>query len=486
MRRPRFRKARTRLALSGALLSAVFLSALALAARGVIREMALSDIDEELFTLSVALGSNFELEGLEEARRDTLKAGLEANAFEFRLANHSAIVFKGETPVAASGNLLRTGLVGGFSPYRDRPEIPYTAVEPYSGQNRTCRFLVTRLGGKAKGATLVIFRWIGPTVRAMTRLDRALAGMVLLGFLGTAMILAFIVTRAIRPVEEVTRVARDVEATDLSRRVPVSAGGEEFQRLAGVINSLLERLEKAFRAQRRLIADAAHELKTPTAILVGEAQEALRPEATSGERQESVRTIERVARGLAREVDALLQLARGDTAAHARRVRVDLAEITQEAVGSVQLLASAHGVRCVPAGISPAPVLGDPAALARAVSNLISNAILYTDPRTTVEVQTGCDGGQSWFEVRDRGPGISAEERARIFERFVRLGPARERNPEGSGLGLAIVEQVVSAHQGTIEVEPRIGGGSIFRLRFPAAAEQAVAEPLEPAQAGRV
>src|SRR5262249_52953906 len=109
---------------------------------------------------------------------------------------------------------------------------------------RTCRFLVTRLGGKAKGSTLVLFRWIGPTVRALARLDRALAGIVLFGFIGTALILQFIVTHAIRPVEEVTKVAEEVEATDLSRRVPVSAGGEEFQRLAGVINSLLERLER--------------------------------------------------------------------------------------------------------------------------------------------------------------------------------------------------------------------------------------------------
>ena len=480
MRLLRFRRARTRLAISGALLSALFLGALAVVTRSVIRSMAFSDIDEELFTLSVALGSSFELEGLEEARRDTLKAGLEANAFEFRLANHSAIVFRGNDPVAASGNLLREGtLAGGFAPYRDRPEAPYTAIEPYSGQNRTCRFLVTRLGGKAKGSTLVLFRWIGPTVRALARLDRALAGVVVFGFLGTALILQFIVTHAIRPVEEVTRVAEEVEATDLSRRVPVSAGGEEFQRLAGVINSLLERLERAFRAQRRLIADAAHELKTPTAVLVGEAQEALRPEATPPERQESMRTIERVARGLAREVDGLLQLARGDGAAPPRRMRADLADVAREAVEAVQPLAAVRGVRCAVAAHDPAPVLGDPAALLRAVLNLVSNAVLYTDLDTAVEVATGTANGSAWFEVRDRGPGIAADERPRIFERFVRLDAARERNPEGSGLGLAIVDQVVSAHEGTIEVEPRSGGGTVFRIRMPAAAPAD-----EPAAAG--
>lgn len=469
MKFPQFRKARTRLALSGALLSALFLSVLAYGTRTLIRSMAFSDIDEELYTLSAALGSSFELEGLIEARRDTLRAGLEANAFEFRLANHDAILFNDDTPVAASGNLLRSGHpVVMAAPYRDRPVIPYTAVEPYSGQNRTCRFLVTHLGGKAKGATLVLFRWIGPSLQSLARLDRALVAIVLLGFLGTASIQAFAVTRALRPVEGVTRVAEEVEATDLSRRVPVLAGGEEFQRLAGVINSLLERLERAFRAQKRLIADAAHELKTPTAVLVGEAQEALRPDARPEERRESIETIERVARGLAREVDGLLLLARGDGALSSRRERTDLAQIAEQAFTATQPLAASRGIKCVLARNGPAPVQGDPSALLRVAANLISNAVHYTNPDTTVEVEVICTDGEARLEVRDRGPGVRPDERTRIFERFVRLDAARTRNPEGSGLGLAIVEQVVHGHQGRIEVEDRPGGGSIFRAVIPA------------------
>ena len=180
-----------------------------------------------------------------------------------------------------TGDLLRSHERVALDPYRDRPEVPYTAVEPYSGQHRTCRFLVTHLQGKARGATLVVFRWIGPTLRSLARVDKALAGMVVLGFLGTAVILAVAVRRALRPVEEVTRMAEQADAEDLSRRAKTSSGGEEFRRLAAVINSLFERLERAFRAQRRLVADAAHELKTPTAVLVGEAQDALRPEATA-------------------------------------------------------------------------------------------------------------------------------------------------------------------------------------------------------------
>jgi signal transduction histidine kinase len=463
----RLRKARARLALSGALLSALFLGLLALGTRTVIRGMTFTDIDDELYTLAVALGSSFELEGLEESKRDTLKAGLEANAFEFKLANHSAILFRGDVPVAASGNLLKQALPGGIVPYKNRPEVPYTAVEPYSGQNRMCRFLVTRLGQKAAGSTLVLFRWVGPNLRTLARLDRALIGFVILGFLGTAGILAGAVSRALKPVEEVTALAEGVEATDLSRRVRVSTGGEEFRRLTAVINSLLERLESAFRAQKRLIADAAHELKTPTAVLVGEAQEALRPDASTEERRESLATIERVSRGLAREVDSLLHLARGDGALPARRGVVDLAMIAAEAVDTTEPLGAHRRVRCVFTHNGPALLTGDREALSRLVSNLVSNAVLYTGPDSTVEVRVGSGRGHVFVEVADRGPGVAADDRVRIFERFVRLDEARLRNPQGSGLGLAIVEQVVEAHGGSIEVREHTGGGAIFRVTLP-------------------
>ena len=294
---------------------------------------------------------------------------------------------------------------------------------------------------------------------------------MLLGFLGTAGILAFAVTRAIRPVEEVTKVAEELQATDLSRRVRVSSGGEEFRRLAAVINSLLDRLESAFRAQRRLIADAAHELKTPTAVLLGEAQEARRPDATAEETRRSLETIERAARGLALEVDGLMLLARGDAAMPGRREPVDLGQVAADAVAA---LGAVRGARPRLSRVDEAFVLGDRAGLQRAVSNLVANALQYTAPRTEVEVEVRRrSDGRVALEVRDRGPGVAPEDRGRIFERFVRLDAARAGYPEGSGLGLAIVEQIAGAHGGAVEVESREGGGAVFRLTLPEAPPQA-------------
>lgn len=464
---PRPRKARTRIALAGAALSGVLLLLLGVGTRTMMQQRTFHDIDEELRTLAIAVGSDFEMEGF--GHQEALGKGVEANVFEFRLQNHSAMLFVGDRVLAVSGDLVRPSQTFSFEPYRRRSEDPYTATEPYSGQSRVCRFLVLRLRGQASGGTLVIFRSIEPALHALARLDKALAGLVVVGFIGTAAILAFVLDRALRPVEEVTRLAGSVEASDLSKRVRVSTGGEEFHRLTGVINSLLERLERAFQAQRRLVADAAHELKTPIAVLLGEAQDALRPESRPGDRRRSLETIERAARGLAREAENLLLLARADAAAAAPLERLDLGAIAERSVDASRGLAALRDVQIDLFRENGAPVRGDRDALLRLATNLVANAAVYTDEGTSVEVAAGTRGSEAFLEVRDRGPGVPVTERARIFERFVRLDEARGRHPEGSGLGLAIVEQVARAHGGRVEVEDRPGGGAIFRAVLPAA-----------------
>jgi signal transduction histidine kinase len=471
MRFLHFERAQTRIALSGALASALFLAALAVGARTIIRRLAFEEIDGELQTLATAIGSDYELVGLPEEERQALKSGLEANAFEFRLANHSAILFNGEVPVALTGNLFLSQASVSIAPYRNRAEVPYTQVEPYSGQNRICRFLVLHLQGKARGATLVVFRWIGPVLRSLTMVDRALAGMILLGFLGTAVILAYAVRRAIRPVEEVTKLAEEAEATDLSRRVRVSTGGEEFRRLAAVINSLFDRLQRAFQAQRRLVADAAHELKTPTAVLLGEAQDALRPEASEAERSRSLQTIADASRGLAREVDALMLLARGDAGPPRLLEELDLGDVAEEALAAVSALAAQRRVLCALSRPAEARVRGERMGLLRMITNLVTNAILYSNREGVVDVAVAVAGRDAIIEVADRGPGVAPADKERIFDRFVRLEEARARNPQGSGLGLAIVAQVAEAHGGRVEVLGRDGGGAVFRVTLPVSAQ---------------
>jgi two-component system OmpR family sensor kinase len=181
--------------------------------------------------------------------------------------------------------------------------------------------------------------------------------------------------------------------------------------------------------------------------------------------------LERVARGLAQEVDNLLLLAKGDAAPSPRTRLCDLSAIAEETVAAQKPFAATRSVQCRLVRDGPAAFRGDHNAIGRAASNLLSNAIAYTDRETCVEVEVGQRDSEVFLEVRDSGPGIPAEQRARIFERFVRLEEGRGRNPEGSGLGLAIVDQVVRAHGGRIEVGEREGRGAIFRLWLPAAIE---------------
>ena len=385
-----------------------FLIALALGARMLIRRMAFQEIDGELDTLAAAIGSDYELVGLPEEERQALKAGLEANAFEFRLANHSAILFNGEVPVASDRQpasradprdaraVPRTRPRSRTPP--SRPTAARTASAASSSRTSRARRRAPRSSCSAGSAR--------PCAVSRASIGRS-REWCCVGFLGTATILAFAVHRAIRPVEEVTRLAEEAEATDLSRRVRVSSGGEEFRRLADVINSLFERLERAFAAQRRLISDAAHELKTPTAVLLGEASDALRPEATESERQRSLQTIAEVSRGLAREVDGLLHLARGDAAAPRRMEPIDLSEITEEAIFAAAALGHKRGVVCAFSRNGEAKLRGERAGLLRLVSNLVSNAVLYTAPDTMVEVRVGSGEGRVFVEVADRGPGSS-------------------------------------------------------------------------------
>jgi two-component system OmpR family sensor kinase len=461
------RRARSRIALAGGLLCAAYLTGLAFVAHHVARRLALENLDEQLETLAHAIVSDFEVEGLTLAHEEALAAQTHGNLLEFRLLQHSAILFEGERVYARTEDLFTPAVPLSLELFRGHGNRPFTLEEPFSGRRRPSRFFVLPVGGQARGATLVLFRDLGPLKAYLVRLDGMLAVLVAVGFLGMATILTFAVRQALRPVEQITALAREVEATDLSRRIPETRGGEEFRLLGSVLNSLLERLERSFRVQNRLFADAAHELKTPAAVLVGEAQEALRGDQTEVRRRRSLETVVSTAKSMARQLDAMLMLARGDAAPPRPRQRVDLGDIAESAILRVDSMAARQRVEISLVRSAEAPVAGDVPGLESLVLNLLSNAVLYTEPGTDVEIRCGGRDGTSFVEVLDRGPGIAEGERSRILGRFVRLDDARRRNPEGSGLGLAIADQVVGSHGGRLEIEARPGGGAIFRASFP-------------------
>ena len=475
----RLRRARTRIAVLAALVSLASLALVAAVTASILHHALDSQTDEGLDTLVEAIGSDIELRGLQDMSEDALRVGLESNVFEFRLEHHSAILFRGSQLIARTGDIPRVVRPAQLADLDRRGPQPFTAVEEFTGQRRICRFRVAHLSGRADGATLVVFRAIKSRLRTEAWIDRALIVLVLVGAAASGLILIVATRQALLPVERMTAAARAIGAQDLSRRVPAGRGAEEFTRLAAVINDLLDRLERAFAVERRLTEDAAHELKTPVAVIVAETQEALRAEATTEERTASMLAVLDAARGLAQSADDMLTLARSEAGAPRRDERLGLRALVDGTVRSVAPVAATHGVTLF-SEVEDVAFTGDRAGLTRMLSNLIKNAVQYSPSLSAVEVAGGEEGGWVWLEVRDRGPGIAEEQRERVFERFVRLAGGRASNPPGAGLGLAIVAEVARTHAGRAFVRERDGGGSIFRVELPVTPTSEKAPRVDP------
>ncbi|HET9797576.1 MAG TPA: HAMP domain-containing sensor histidine kinase, partial [Gemmatimonadaceae bacterium] len=257
----------------------------------------------------------------------------------------------------------------------------------------------------------------------------------------------------------------------LHERVAVPNPRDELGRLAGVLNDLLERLDRSFEEQRRLMADASHELRTPVAIISGEAELALSRDGRSP--TELRQALERVGAESARLkdiVDDLFLLARaeaGDPIMVPREVY--LGEVAADSVRAVRSLAEQKRVALSFTGSEDLPFQGDEALLRRLFVNLLDNAIKYTPSGGDVTLSAERRNGDYLVTVADTGPGIPAEAQPHIFDRFYRSDRDRRASAtSGAGLGLAIASWVAQTHGGTVSLESSTSAGSRFAVRFPA------------------
>jgi heavy metal sensor kinase len=287
-------------------------------------------------------------------------------------------------------------------------------------------------------------------------------------FLASLLVGWLLARRLLRPVDRITATAEEISATDLSRRIALGGPPDELKRLADAFDSMLERIDGAFAAQRQFLADASHELRNPIAIIqtnLEVAADELGPRAS---------VVRRATARMARLVDDLLALARSESNGH--RERVPLAGLANDVAEEHGALADSRGVRIEVEGAG-GDVLGDPDALRRALANLVDNAVRVSPQSGSVTIRCGADPGGAWLEVVDEGPGIPREDQAHVFERFWRADESRSRASGGSGLGLAIVRQIVENHGGAITVRSEPGRGARFTIRLPAIAEPLVAVP---------
>ncbi|KAB1894072.1 HAMP domain-containing histidine kinase [Microbacterium oxydans] len=271
-----------------------------------------------------------------------------------------------------------------------------------------------------------------------------------------------VVGRALRPVERIREEVDGITAERLHQRVPVPETADEIAALATTMNGMLNRLDAAATAQRRFVSDASHELRSPLATIRQHAELAqAHPEVTSiGELAEVVSEEGLRLQGI---VESLLLLARLDEGASTLDEAVDLDDI---ALGEVRRLRAA-GLDVDGTGIHAARVHGDPRLLGQLVRNLADNAARHSRGRVAIAVIPS--DGYVFVTVEDDGAGVLAEERERIFERFVRLDEARSRDAGGSGLGLAIARGIAGSARGTLVVDDSRWGGARFVLTLPLA-----------------
>lgn len=270
--------------------------------------------------------------------------------------------------------------------------------------------------------------------------------------------------RAVRPIERVRRVAEDIEASDLSRRIDLSHGPAEIRLLAESFDAMLERLEHAARTQNMLIEDASHELRTPLAVLATNADVLLsHSEPTVELYRTGLERSQSAAARLRTTIDELLIDARG-RARTIDRLPADLMSIANTVADDARVLAESEEVRLIVTGPPSAECAIDEPTVRRALSNLIDNAIRYAPGDTSVEVDVSTTDGHAEVTVADHGPGIPADEQTRVFERY---GHGKA-DTHGTGLGLPIARQVAVAHGGDLTVDSPgpAGDGCVFRLRL--------------------
>lgn len=282
----------------------------------------------------------------------------------------------------------------------------------------------------------------------------------------------FLASRGLAPLDAMSRRAAAIGATNLHDRVPVANPDDELGRLGVVINQLLERLEHTFAQQRRFMADASHELRTPVTILRNEAEIALaREHRTLEELRDSLAVVAGEGERLSRIVNDLFLLARADAGDQPLRiVDVYLDELAGDVARSVRTIADRRQVSVRVVARGEMPLRGDEELLTRLVVNLVDNAIQHAPAGSTVDVELEPHEGMYELAVRNRGESIPPEAWPFLFDRFYRLDMARSRSTAdgGAGLGLAIVRWIVEAHGGTVALaESSPESGTVFRVRLP-------------------
>ena len=277
----------------------------------------------------------------------------------------------------------------------------------------------------------------------------------------------FLASRVLKPVDEITRTAQQIEGSDLSQRIGVK-NDDELGRLASTLNDMIGRLEAAFNRQRQFTADASHELRTPLAIMQAEATLALSKERTIEDYQKSLETISQESAYMSSVIGKLLFLARSDAGKEQLNFEdVDLKELITGLSANIETLAIDKGIKFTVDAKENLIVNGDKVKLRQLFINILENAVRYTPTGGNISVLLEKKDSNAVTAISDTGIGIPPEHLPHIFERFYRVDKARSRADGGVGLGMAIAKYIADSHGGKIEVESQVGKGTTITVTIP-------------------
>jgi heavy metal sensor kinase len=280
-------------------------------------------------------------------------------------------------------------------------------------------------------------------------------------------------SRALSPVDALTRTARTISSSNLSSRLEKLNTGDELQRLSDTLNDMLARIESAFVRITEFTADASHELRTPVSVIRTEAEIALRRSRSQEEYRDALRHILLKAENTSALVERLLSLARADSGRETLHMRrLDLRAAMVGIADEWRPLAQARNLDFkVTIADREIVVSADLGAMQRLLAILLDNAVRYTPAPGRIELSLAEEHGSAVIKVCDSGSGIPAQDLARIFERFYRAENARNHGTEGAGLGLAIAHWIVQQHHGSLTVQSRLSERSVFTIELPLSEE---------------
>lgn len=301
----------------------------------------------------------------------------------------------------------------------------------------------------------------------------------LIGLFPVSVLVGWLVAgRALRPIGRITSVAREIQTTDLSRRIELDGPDDELRQLADTFDDMLDRIEEGAESQRSFIHDTSHELRNPLAIMATNLDVALSdPDAGTDELRGAAGVVRTSIDRIAKTVDDLLSYARQDIRVMASE-RIVVADLIEGVAADYTTAAAARQIEVATHAADGLEVNGDRAALAQAIANLVGNATRLAPMASTVTIGGGVEGEWVWIAVDDEGPGIPEHQQVLVWQRYWRADGPNRPDARRSGLGLAIVRQIAESHGGRVSLFSDDGEGSTFIIWLPVSRPPASPAPL--------